>query len=166
MTATGRRADQGETLVELLLAVMIMGVSAVSLMGTVMLTASASAQNEGTVLSSSMARTWAERLATAPYRPCASPSTTATAPAPTGWSGSAPTWTSRTGGVEYTASVLAVEHWNTAAVAFGSACSTDSGLQRYRLRVSTAGLGLQGTSEEIWVVNRNPCTAISQGGCS
>ena len=161
-----RRADQGETLVELLLAVMIMGICTASIMGTVMLTASASAQNASTVLTASISRTWAERLAAAPYRSCSTPATTPTAPEPAGWGGAAPEWTRRIDGVEYTATVVAVEHWSTDAARFVSPCAPASGLQRHQLRVSATGLGLQGASEDTWIVTRNPWTATSQSGCS
>ena len=115
----------GFTLVEMLLAVSILGIAVVTLVGGLMTAITVSdlgrRQSEGQVA----LRAFAEAVAADPYTSCASSYPASAFSAPAG----------------YTAS-LAVTYWDGAA--FTGSCGTDTGLQRVRLTVTaTDGRGVE-----------------------
>lgn len=164
--STASRRDRGESLVELLISISVLGVTGTGVMGAVLMVSSASAMHEQVSVSDSVLRTWAENLDDAPYAGCAAPSGVATPPEPSGWSGGPPAWTRSIDGATYTAAVSAVGYWSPTGRAFSSTCGTDSGLQRITLTVSAPGAGLPGTSGELVLTRRNPCLTTAPAGCS
>lgn len=160
------RHESGETLVETILAVMILGVAVTAVSGAVMMATGAAALNDQTTETALVLRGWAEEVSLTDYVQCRTPAQVTAAPAPTGWSGSAPTWTRSIGGVTYTATVTDVKYWKGDNSGFGASCSTDNGIQRVFLQVAAPGLGLPGTSKSLTITLRNPCTSVGQAGCS
>lgn len=161
------RRCAGETLIETVLAVMILGISVAAVSGAVMLATGAAAMNSQTTESDMILRSWAEEVALAPYAPlCRTPSQVAAAPG-NGWSGGGGTWTRTLSDIPYTATVTEVRYWSKDANDFRSNCdSPDSGVQRITLEVSAPSLGLPGTSKSLQVTVRNPCTNVGDPGCS
>lgn len=160
------RCDSGDSLVELLIAISILGVSGAGLIGAVLMVTSATAMHTQVGTSDSLLRTWAANLDDSPYVACAAPDDLDTAPQPTGWSGSAPTWTRTLEGITYEATIADVAHWQVASRDFTDNCRRDSGLQRVTLTVSAPGTGLPGTTGRLVVTLRNPCEDVSEPGCS
>jgi type II secretory pathway pseudopilin PulG len=137
--------DDGETLVELLMTLMIMGIAVAAIMGAMMLAVDASSLHRKQAQSQALLRNWAESVSKAPYTPC--PGTPAVPPAPalpTGFSSSAPQ----------------VEYWDQDAGTFG-ACPVggDGGVQKVTLGITAPNAALPGFSERLAVMVRKPCVS-------
>jgi Tfp pilus assembly protein PilV len=142
---TGGRAapDAGETLTELLVTVVILGIATAGLSGALLTVGKVSQMHRQQVLAQAAVRAWAEQVSVATYTACA---TAAAIPAP---SPALPTG--------FTATVPAVRYWDGAA--FAATCTDDSGVQRVTLRI-TAPNGLSPAVVETLVVTvRKPCLA-------
>jgi len=161
------RRSAGETLIETVLAVMILGISVAAVSGAVMMATGAAAMNSQTTESDMILRSWAEELAVAPYTPlCRTPTQVEVAPG-NGWSGGSGTWTRTVDNIPYTATVSEVRYWKSGSNQFGATCDTpDSGVQRLTLEVSAPSLGLPGTTKSLQVTVRNPCAEVGDPGCS
>jgi prepilin-type N-terminal cleavage/methylation domain-containing protein len=143
-----RHGEAGLTLIELICAVVIMGIAFVAIlaaMGTSIIVSDVHAKR---ARAETIAQSWAEQLVNATYQPCA---TTSTAQYLVG--GSGVTVDKPTG---YTTSIDSVQYWNpsTALPAqFVNSCSTDPGLQKITLRVTPpGGRGVQ----TLTFLKRNP----------
>jgi type II secretory pathway pseudopilin PulG len=142
--------DRGETLIEILVAVMIMGIAVVVLIGGVGTAVRMSGIHRQQAKADAYVRAFAEALETAVAN---SPSTYADCATTTTY-GSVYTPPDAT----YTASVTAVAYWS--AGAFGSTCvvGADTGVQRVTLRVrSSDGMG----DESIDLIIRKPCRSTA-----
>lgn len=128
------RDDAGFTLVELLLAVGILGISGVALVGGMMTSIQVSDLGRRQAEGQGQVRAYAEAVAGAAYANCATSYSTSYNP-PAG----------------YTAA-MTVAYWDGTA-AFTSTCGTDTGLQRVTLTISaTDGRG----SETLAIAKRTP----------
>ncbi|MFE5538944.1 prepilin-type N-terminal cleavage/methylation domain-containing protein [Streptomyces sp. NPDC056492] len=118
--ARRRRGEEGETLIEVLVAVVLMGVAFVTVfggMGTAIISSVAQQKVTG---ADSVIRSAAEKVVGAPYVSCASGYGTPTPPA------------------GYTVTVE-IEYWDGVG-AFGPSCPTaDTGIQKVRLTVRATG---------------------------
>ena len=122
---TGRRdshsADEGTTLLELLLTIAIMGVAVATIVGGVMTAVVGSDANHKQGDVSIALRGYADNIASLPYQAC--PATYA------------PTYAVPTG---FTASIGAVEYWDSLTSAFVSGCpASDFGYERLTLQVAS-----------------------------
>lgn len=143
MTGPTPRRDAGETLVELLMTVVILGIATAGISGALLVSTKASALQQQQALAQNALRSWAEQLGAAGYTPCAAASSFgAPSPAlPTG----------------LTAVVSAVQYWN--GTVFTGTCGTDTGIQRVTLRITAAnGLSAPLTAT-VAVVVRRPCVS-------
>jgi len=136
------RFDRGETLIEALVTIAILGIAVVALLGAIMMGIRTSVLHRKHAQAQAELRSWAERISAtgATYVPCAKPGDVVGPGAlPQGLSGS----------------VIGVEYWDgTSSFGPGCAVATDHGLQRVTLRI-TAAPGVQPTvSEELDVVVR------------
>lgn len=147
---TSPRDDAGETLIELLVAVVVIGIATTAVLGglVVAVDSSALARNESRVQAA--LRSWAEQLSavgdTGAYRyvPCAAPSAfPAPDVVPSG----------------FTATVTAVEYWTGSA--WTATCGTDAGVQRVTLRVTAPGRVYSTVTQSLGVVVRRPCASAS-----
>ena len=127
-------SEGGFTLVELLLAVAILGISAVAVVGGMMTSIQVSDLGRRQAEGQGEVRAYAEAVAGAAYADCASSYTTSYSP-PAG----------------YTAT-MTVAYWDGTS-AFTSSCGTDTGLQRVTLTV-TATDGR--ASETVAIARRKP----------
>ena len=120
---TGRRyADDGSSLVDILLAVAIMGVAMATVVGAMMTASQGADVSRRTAEAQLLTRSYAEAVAADPYADCA------TTYAATGFT--LPAGYSRT---------TTVTFWNTTTGAFGTACTApDTGLQRVTVTIATA----------------------------
>lgn len=155
---SARSPHAGESLIELLIAVMIMGVAATAVLGQVMMSASTSQMYRGVSDSLEYLQAWAEQVDAAPYQNCAD-GVGVTRPTPTGLTN--PTIT-----VEYWAGGGYVPREQIPGCQQPAAQRTDNGLQRWTLSVTAPGVGLPSTTQRMTLVKRNPCTVVVQAGCS
>jgi type II secretory pathway pseudopilin PulG len=158
MTPVSRRRESGETLVELLIAVSIMGIAMAAIVGGVFTAVKVSDQNRAQAATVTVLRGYAETLKAAdgPYEyvPCASTSTyPAFAPPPPDQA--------------FTATVTDVRYLSDATAltpSWSSTCpGTDQGAQLLSLRVTAPG---GAAVEEVEIVKRDArCDAGSSPGC-
>jgi type II secretory pathway pseudopilin PulG len=147
----GEDRERGETLTELLVAVMIMGFAVVVLLGGLGTGIRMSDVHRKEVTASAQVRAFAEAIETAvaaspsAYVECATPATYA------------PLYS--TGDPKYTAQVTAVHYWT--GVSFDTTCTvaTDSGVQQVSLRVRSFD---DAAVETLDVIIRKPCRPVSQ----
>ena len=138
-----RRDDRGESLIELLIALSIMGTAVVALAAGLVTSVTVSDIHRKQATAQQYVRGYAEAIentvAGGGYVGCA---TTASYASPNGFS--VPTG--------YTKSVAAVKYWTGSA--WSTSCGTDSGLQQ----VTTVVSSVDGrASERLVVVVRKPC---------
>jgi len=159
-TADGRHrrgGDVGESLVELMVSVVILGTTIVVVIEVLFMMIGGTALQADEVRGQNTLASWADAVVSAPYTPCAQPSATpAQFPAPS----PSPT--------AFTTRVVSVEYWQGSG--FGATCPTpDQGVQLVTLGVvppvGPIGDGGSGPTPEqtLKVVKRRPCTSGS--GC-
>jgi type II secretory pathway pseudopilin PulG len=136
------RGDRGETLVEVLVTVMIMGVAAVVLLGGLGTSVRMSGLRREQATGQAYVRAFAQALDSSV---AASPSGYVACATAASYAGAY-----TTGDTHFTAQVLSVTYWN--GTAFGASCTTDTGLQQ-------VVLGVQGPDEQetLAVILRKPC---------
>jgi prepilin-type N-terminal cleavage/methylation domain-containing protein len=166
MSIVAGRPDRGDSLVELLVAVAILGICSSAVLGCVLMVSSASAMHQRVTRSDVILRAWAERVDDSAYVDCATPAQVAVSPEAAGWLGAAPTFTRVIDGATYTATVTGVQYWSAATRAYTTTCATDYGVQRITLTVAAPGAGLPGTSDRLDVTRRRSCAATTEAGCS
>ncbi|MFJ3841488.1 prepilin-type N-terminal cleavage/methylation domain-containing protein [Streptomyces sp. NPDC090054] len=115
-----RRGEEGETLIEVLVAVVLMGVAFVTIFGGMGTAIISSVTQQKVTGADSVIRSAAEKVVSAPYVSCASGYETPTPPA------------------GYTVTVE-IEYWDGLS-AFGRSCPTaDTGVQKVTLTVRSTG---------------------------
>ena len=135
--------DGGESLIELLVTVVILGISTAGLSAGLLSVGQASTMQRQQVLAQNALRSWAEQISAGTYTACAAAGAFS-APSPALPSG-------------LTATVRTVEYWN--GTSFASSCGTDSGIQQVTLRI-TAQNGLSpALNQDVAVVVRKPCVS-------
>jgi prepilin-type N-terminal cleavage/methylation domain-containing protein len=141
--------DRGETLLELLIAVVIMGVAVVAVAGALVNSVQLSDVHRKQATAAAAVRDYGEAITNAVagggYVACAGPGSYATGFAvPSG----------------YAKSVVSVRYWNGSAWQAG--CTTDTGLQQLTIKVSSAD---DRAGEQLVVVVRKPC-GLSDAPCA
>jgi prepilin-type N-terminal cleavage/methylation domain-containing protein len=136
----GRTGDSeaGLTMVEVLMAVAILGIGVVAIVGGMMTSIKSSDLERRAADAQTTVRAYAEAVAGATYAACASSYTATGFTAPTGFTAS-----------------MTVSYWNSTTSSFGSTCTvpTDSGLQKVALTV-TASDGR--ATEKLSIAKRKP----------
>jgi type II secretory pathway pseudopilin PulG len=146
------RSETGETLVELIVAVAILGLAAVAILAGMQLSVKASDIQRKEATGGAQVRSFAEAIQdyvdTVGYRPCGSAKNDyqAVAAPPTG----------------YTASVESVQSWT--GTAWGT-CDDSSGTQRLDLKVTSPGNPSRRSEETLTVILREPCNAEGDNPC-
>ena len=157
--------ERGETLIEILLSIMIIGIAVTAILGGVGIAARASTLDQRQIQAQALLRSWGEHIEAATtdanYVPCATTSTYSPAS----------TWGYPTAGPPnglgalppgFAASVTQVQHWNGATPgAFATSCGTDRGLQRLQLALTVADGLYPGFTATYDVVLRKPCAALA-----
>lgn len=161
--------ERGESLLEILLSVMIIGIAVTAILGGVGLAARASTQDERTIHAQALLRSWGEhiqaRTTDVTYVPCAGPGA---------YRSGSPWWyaTPAPDGLEtlppgFTPDVVDVDYWvaGTWSDTKPSTCSSspakDAGLQRLEITMAVAAGLYPGFTATYDVVLRKPCAAIA-----
>jgi hypothetical protein len=128
---TERRSDAGDTLAEVLVALLIISLAVVALIGGLGSSIGASSQHKGLSTVDTMLKSYAEtikfrtELQSSPlFAQCATvaaPSPTSPASTPSTYNGSAINFTAPTG---YSIVITGIQFWNNATSSYGSACNT------------------------------------------
>ena len=135
------RADAGETLIEILLTVVILGIAVAAISGALLTANKASTMHRQQALAQNALRVWAEQISAEAYVDCATAASFA-APSPALPAG-------------LTATVASVQYWTGSA--FAGTCGSDAGIQRVTLRVTAANGLSPALSDTVAVVVRKPC---------
>lgn len=141
--------ERGETLLELLIAVVIMGVAVVAVVGALVSSVQLSDVHRKQATASAAVRDYGEAITNAVagggYVACA---------------GAASYGSGYTAPSGYAKSVTSVRYWNGSG--WQPSCSTDTGLQQLTLQVASAD---GRASEQLVVVVRKPC-GLSDSPCA
>jgi prepilin-type N-terminal cleavage/methylation domain-containing protein len=125
---TRSRDDAGFTLVEVLLAVSILGLGVLVVVGGMMTSIMVSAQGRRSAEGQTAIRAYAEAVSGTAYSPCATTYASPGFAVPSGWS-TAP---------------VSVSYWNGSG--FVAGCAPDAGLQRVTLRLTSVDGGVESLS--------------------
>jgi len=171
MSGARRGGDAGESLLELLIAIMIIGIGVTAILAAVLMTVDASSLDRRQIDAQALLRSWGEyavaQTTDATYTPCATTATYDPAGAPSAWSYTSPAPPPGLGALPggFTPHVTKVEYWNAATKTFVAACGVDSGVQRVALTMTVAASVMPGFSSTYAVVVRRPCLTLGVGGC-
>lgn len=150
------RDDGGETLLELLISLMIIGIGVVAILGAVRIAVDASSLDERQIHAQALLRSWGE-FAVAQTTDASYPATCATA------SVLAYPASLQTLPPGFTAQLSKVEYWD--GTGFATACTTDSGVRRLVLKMTVDTALYPGFASTYDVVVRRPCRTLGVGGC-
>jgi hypothetical protein len=142
MTASDSR-DAGETLLELLVAVVILGTTVVAILGGILVIVESSTLHRRLAQSQHGLRSWAEQISAAPYVDCAAAASFGL-PSPALPSGFTPT-------------VTAVRYWT--GTSFANSCGSDTGIQKVTLQIAVPSGLYPGFAQHLDVVVRKPCVS-------
>ncbi len=135
--------DRGESLIEALVTISILGIAVVALLGGILIGIQTSVMHRKQAQAQGELRSWAERISTDLYDACATPGNFAGYVPPADLAG------------KVSGSVTAVQYWN--GTAFVGSCGADSGLQKVTLKVTVAPGVHPGFDVSLDVVVRKPC---------
>lgn len=140
--------DAGESLVELLVSIAIMGVAVTGILGAVGMAASSSSTHENLAQAQRLLRNWAESLTYSAACPAAVNSFSA----PAG----------------FTVNPAAVAYWNTTSRTFSSSagsCTAGTGMYRVSLSITPTGGQGAGIAQTLDVTMRRPCDGPVASPC-
>jgi type II secretory pathway pseudopilin PulG len=146
VTTTAVLRDAGESLVELLVTVVILGIATAGIAGALFATGRASNAHRQMALAQNALRVWAEQLGAGIYNDCAAPDSFADPdPDP-----ALPT--------DFTAAVATVQYWS--GTAFVSTCGTDTGVQKVTLTVTAPNGLARAVVRSMVVILRKQCDSV------
>ena len=140
---SGRRhpvRDAGESLVELLVSIAIMGIAVTAILGAIGMATTSSSTHENLAQAQRLLRNWAESLTYS----TACPAVVNAFTTPTG----------------YTPNTATVAYWNSTSRTFSSAagaCTSNTGMYRVTLSVTPTGGQGAGIPQTLDVTMRRPC---------
>jgi Tfp pilus assembly protein PilV len=137
--------DAGESLVELLVSITIMGIAVTAVLGGIGMAASASSTHENLAKAQNLLRDWAETLT---YSPSCPPAVNPFV-APTGYTKDSPTF----------------QYWSDTNRDFSGACSATTGLYRVKLSITPTGGQGAGIAQTLDVTMRRPCDQAGPAPC-
>ena len=148
------RGQAGESLLEIIITIMIMGLTIPAVVGAVLAAVGSSSQDRRQVQAQQLLTTWSETIAKAntdgtygAYGACPPASNYATgvfspAAVPSG----------------FAVSVVSIDYWDATTSSFGG-CPADQGIRRLRLRVDVDADLYPSFAMDRYVIVRKPCLA-------
>lgn len=148
------RGEAGESLLEIIITIMIMGLAIPAVAGAVMAAVGASSQDRRQVQAQQLLTSWSETIAKA--------NTDGTY----GAYGACPSGTSYSIGAfdpgvlpsGFALSVASIDYWDAATSSFGG-CAVDKGVRRLRLHVDVSAGVYPSFTMDRYVIVRKPCVA-------
>jgi type II secretory pathway pseudopilin PulG len=139
------RGEGGETLIELLISIMIIGIAVTAILGAVRIATDASTLDQRQIHAQALLRSWGEyavaQTTDANYvTSCATPLT---------YPGTLPSG--------FTATQTKVEFWNGTSSYVAGTCGSDLGVRRLELTMTVASSVYPGFASTYDVVIRRPC---------
>jgi type II secretory pathway pseudopilin PulG len=141
---TGRPADGGESLVEILLSVTIMGIAVSALVFGMASAATTSGYHDDAAEQAELVRNYADAVQAMSYVPCTATYAPTGAPVPTGYS--------------VTATVVGYASGTTDPFPATCPSTGDEGAQQVRVSVAVPDSRVR--AEELYIVKRKPCTSL------
>jgi type II secretory pathway pseudopilin PulG len=159
-----RRRDEGETLVELIVAIAILGIAGVAVLAGMMLNVRASSLNRSQAGGGAYVRSAAEAIqksvdASGGFATCAN--AVVNSGAGTYWSAANALFSPTDVSNGYSVKILQVQSWQGAGTGWGS-CNT-TGTQRIQIQVTTLGTLAGPAVETLYVALRKPCAKAGTG---
>lgn len=136
------RAEQGESLVELLVSISILGLVIVIIIEVLFTMVAGTLMHREQVEGLNALGAWADSVGADTYTACATP-------------GSVPSPPSLPNG--FSSQVVSVRYWDGSS--FVGECGTDTGLQLITLSVAGPGDAVPATPQALDVVKRKPCVS-------
>jgi type II secretory pathway pseudopilin PulG len=146
-----RCSEAGETLVEMLIAIVVIGIAVTAILGALLTSITASTQHRGLAVEDTLLRSYAEQAkqqielpapaSSALYQPSCQASYVVNWP-PVGLTVPA----------GYNVTITGIQYWTAAGFVDSSACQSDTGLQLITLTAS----GPSGLTQQLSFVVRNP----------
>ena len=146
-----RRPQAGETLVELLVSITLLGVAGAAVMGTLLMGTRASSVTTGSSVNQNVLRNWAEQVEAMPYVLCAYPTKI---PAPYQNIPVPPTGTSL--------AITQIRYWDGSAYQLsGPSCLdvNDKGLQEVTLQATSNTIVTGDPQTQLVIVKRRGCAS-------
>lgn len=147
------RDDEGETLVELLVAIVLLGIAGVAVIGTITMGLRISSTSSGYGNNQNALRNWAEQIEAMPYNLCAYPTEV---PAPYQNLATLPSGTTLT--------ITQIRFWNGSSYVVSTpACAdaNDRGLQEITLTASSLAAAPTPPNSTLKIIKRRGC----ESGC-
>ena len=144
--AAASRHDAGETLVEILVSVVILGIAVAAILGGIGMSATASSTHQSLTRTQNLLRDWAETLT---------------------WSSACPTVVPAFGlPAGFTATPApAVSYWKASSADFTASCASNDGMYRVRLTVLPPATQGPALAQTLDVVVRQPCEGPVASPC-
>lgn len=147
--------DRGESLLELIITIMIMGITIPAVVGAVLASVGSSSQDRRQIQAQQLITSWSETIAKANTD---ATYTEGSCPATTFYASGAFAPTALPSG--FHPSVVSITYWNAVTGAFdGSACATEKGIRQVRLRIDVDAGVYPGFSMDRYVIVRKPCVS-------
>jgi prepilin-type N-terminal cleavage/methylation domain-containing protein len=143
--------DRGDTLIELLVAMVVMGIAVVAVTGGVAVSIRMSDIHRKQAQAGALIRDFAEavenavQLSPSAYVACAA-------------AGAYDSYYTLPGSAFTVAAPTPVRYWDSATSTFTNTCTTDSGVQQLSLRINSAD---NSVSETLVIVIRKPCRSVA-----
>ena len=141
---TSRPSDAGETLVEILLSIVILGIAVSALMFGMASAATTSGLHDDSAEQAELVRNYADAVQAMPYGACANFYTPTGVAVPTG----------------YTVTAVVVGYASGASYPFPASCPAtgDEGAQQVRVSVTPPDSRVR--AEDLYIVKRKPCPSL------
>jgi type II secretory pathway pseudopilin PulG len=147
--------DVGETLIELIITIAIMGITIPAVIGAVLVAVDSSSQDRRIVQAQQLLTSWSETIAKANTE---ASYTSAACPLPLSYyaAGSfAPSPVLPSG---FMASVASVDYWQASTSSYGG-CAQDEGIRRIHLQIAVTASLYPTFTVDRYVLVRRPCSA-------
>jgi Tfp pilus assembly protein PilV len=147
------RGQAGESLLEIIITIMIMGLAIPAVVGAVLAAVGSSSQDRRQVQAQQLLTSWSETIVKATTdsnynsgncQPASYYETGSFAPSPAAPAG-------------FHATVVSIKYWT--AGAFAAACASDEGVRQLQLRVTVDAALYPSFSVDRYVIVRKPCVA-------